>query len=159
MNYLFPNSFKKIGWVVLIPSSIIGFWLIIQEEYEPSFFDAKVPAFLKPAFPLTGEAFKYFTIIENNILNEIIGVLFIISALFVAFSKEKVEDEFIAKIRLESLVWATYFNFAILILAMLFLYEFSFLWVMIFNMFTIPIFFIIRFNWQLRKIKHYEKQH
>jgi len=29
----------------------------------------------------------------------------------------------------------------------------SFLWVMIFNMFTILLFFMIRFNWQISKLK------
>ncbi|MBT8315474.1 MAG: hypothetical protein KJP26_13525, partial [Maribacter sp.] len=92
---------------------------------------------------------KYFGIIANNVLNEILGVLVIISGLMVAFSKEKNEDEFISKIRLQSLVWATYWNYGILILAFLFVYDLSFLWVMIINMYTIIIFFIIKFNWSL----------
>jgi hypothetical protein len=92
---------------------------------------------------------KYFGIISNNVLNEILGVLVIISGLMVAFSKEKNEDEFISKIRLQSLVWATYWNYGILILAFLFVYDLSFLWVMIINMYTIIIFFIIKFNWSL----------
>jgi len=29
----------------------------------------------------------------------------------------------------------------------------AFLWVMIFNMFTILLFFIIRFNWQISKLQ------
>ena len=70
----------------------------------------------------------------------------------VAFSKEKQEDELIAKIRLDSLVWATYVNYAVLMFSMLFIYGMSFLWVMIFNMFTILLFFIFRFNWQVKKL-------
>ena len=93
-----------------------------------------------------------FAMAENNVLNEIIGVILIISGLMVAFSKEKQEDEFISKLRLESLVWATYVNYAVLLVSMLFVFGISFLWVMIFNMFTILLFFIVRFNWQLRKL-------
>ena len=63
------------------------------------------------------------------------------------------EDEFIEKIRLESLVWSVYANYILLLLAMVFLYNFDFLWFMTFNMFTILIFFIIRFNWQILKLK------
>ena len=96
---------------------------------------------------------KYvFSMIDNNILNEIIGVMLIISFLLVAFSKERQEDELIAKIRLESLVWATYVNYAVLLFSMIFIFGMSFLWVMIFNMFTILLFFIIRFNWQVRNL-------
>jgi len=155
MKYLFPNSFKKLGWFILVPSVIAGL-LVIHFNIEPTLFDLKVPALIADKEGLSFDK-KYITIIENNILIEILGVLILVGSLFVAFSKEKQEDEFIAKIRLESLVWATYFNFAILLLAMLIIYGFSFYYLMIFNMFTIPIYFIIRFNWQLRKIKNYEK--
>ena len=91
---------------------------------------------------------------ENNILNEILGVLVIISAIMIAFSKESDEDEFIANIRLKSLVWATYWNYGILLLAFLLVYNFSFYWVMVFNMYTILLLFIVKFNlsiWNQRK--------
>ncbi|MBE0424628.1 MAG: hypothetical protein IBX66_11930 [Lutibacter sp.] len=149
INYLFPNKFKKIGLFVLIPSAIIGLITLIV-EYEPKFLDFNVPAlFIDELFKdkkLTG-------MVKNNMLNEILGILIIVSALLVAFSKEKLEDEYISKIRLESLVWAVYFNYGILLFSFLFIYDFSFLWVMIFNMFTVLLFFIIRFNWQIDKIK------
>jgi len=150
-NYLFPHKYKKIGWFILVPSAIIGLLTLIY-EYEPSFLDFDVPAIFIDEFKLENNK-KIFGMVHNNILNEILGILVIISSLFVAFSKEKVEDEFIEKIRLESLVWAVYVNYGILLLAFLFIYDFSFLWVMIFNMFTILLFFIIRFNWQISKLK------
>ncbi|MGB3922738.1 MAG: hypothetical protein WBL00_02275, partial [Bacteroidales bacterium] len=91
---------------------------------------------------------------ENNVLDEISSILLIIGALLIAFSKEKTEDEFISKIRLESLVWATYINYAILIFAIIFIYDMTFLWVLVFNMFTLLVFFLIRFNWALYKSKN-----
>lgn len=95
----------------------------------------------------------FFGLVENNIFNEILGVFVIISSLIVAFSREKLEDEYISKIRLESLVWAVYLNYAILIISFLFLFDMTFFWVMIFNMFTIILFFIIRFHWQIYSLK------
>lgn len=150
MNYLFPYKFKKVGWLVLIPSAILGL-IILFSEYSPDFFNFRVPAIIIDDFLFAEK--KLFGMIENNILDEILGVLVIISSILVAFSKEKIEDEFISKIRLESLVWAVYVNYGVLLLCMLFLYDFSFLWVMIFNMFTVLIFFIVRFNWQISKLK------
>lgn len=148
LNYLFPNKYKKIGWFILIPSSIIGLISLIY-EFEPSFLDFDVPSiFIDDIF----KDKKLFGLVNNNILNEVLGVLIIISSLFVAFSEEKLEDEYISKIRLESLVWAVYFNYAILLISFLFIFNLSFLWVMIFNMFTILLFFIIRFNWQTSKL-------
>lgn len=155
-NYLLPNRFKKIGWLIFIPVLILGLlWVIF--EFEPAAFDIKTVALFTDEYL---DNIQFMAITENNIVDEIIGVLIIISGIFIAFSKEKEEDEFISKIRLESLVWATYINYAILILALVFVYNMSFFWVMVFNMFTTLIFFIIRYNWALyqsRKALDYEK--
>lgn len=151
LNYLLPHRFKRIGLLILIPFIFLG-WYVVNYDIEPEIFDLRVPAiFVDEIF---GE--KYiFGMTENNILNEIIGIVLIVGFLMVAFSKEKQEDELIAKIRLESLVWATYVNYAVLLISMIFIFGISFLWVMIFNMFTILLFFIIRFNWQVKKLnKH-----
>jgi|TARA_B110000495_G_C23001414_1_gene591050 hypothetical protein len=149
VKYLFPNKYKKIGLFILIPLAIIGLLTLIL-DYEPDFLTLNVPAiFINELF---GDNYL-FGIIKNNILNEILGILIIISSLLVAFSKEKSEDEFISKIRLESLVWAVYVNYAVLLISLLLIYNLSFLWVMVFNMFTVLLFFIIRFNWQIFKLK------
>jgi len=149
VNYLFPNKYKKVGWIVLIPSVIIGL-IAMGGNLDPAFLDVEVPAVFIDEF--FGET-KLIGFVHNNLANEIIGLLIIISAFLVAFSKEKQEDEFISKIRLESLVWAVYLNYAILIIALLFIYDMSFMWVIIFNMFTILFFFIARFNWEVYKLK------
>lgn len=94
---------------------------------------------------------QFFTLIETNITLTVVGVLFIIGAMMVGFSKEKREDEFIAKLRLSSLLWAVWVNYALLFLAFLFVYGTDFLTVMMYNMFTILIIFIVRFNYLLYK--------
>ena len=150
LNYLFPNKYKKIGLLIFIPSAIIGLATLIF-EFEPNSLDFNMPAiFVDELFSVNKKTFRMVT---NNILNEILGVLIVISTFLVAFSKEKSEDEYISKIRFESLAWAVYFNYAILILTLLFIYDFAFLWVMVFNMFTVLLFFIVRFNWQISKLK------
>lgn len=151
-NYLLPHRLKAVGWILLIPSTITGL-LITIFDFNPSIFDLKVPALFIQE--LLGKK-RWLGIIENNMLNELVGILIILSSIFVAFSKEKIEDEFITKIRLDSLAWAVYFNQAILLVSMLFIYDLSFLWVMIFNMFTLLWFFIIRFTWLKRKLKKLE---
>jgi len=151
LKYLFPSKYKKIGWVIFFPTLIFGLYTVIY-DFEPNFLDFNVFAIFVDEINFN-ETSNTFRLVNNNILNEILGLLMIVSSIFVAFSKEPDEDEFISKIRLESLVWATYVNYAVLILAFIFVYDLSFLWVMIFNMFTILIFFIVRFNIQLRKFK------
>ena len=149
VNYLFPNKYKPIGWFILIPSISIGFITVLL-DFEPEFLTFNLPALFIDEF--FGEK-RFFGMTQNNILNEIIGVLVIISSLMVAFSKEKSEDEYISKIRLESLVWSVYVNYAVLLVAFFCIYDIAFLWVMIFNMFTVLWFFIVRFNWQISKLK------
>lgn len=155
-NYLFPNKFKTIGWFILIPSAIMGLLTLIL-DFELNYLNFNLPAvFIDGIFVEK----QFYGMVSDNILNEILGTLIIISLLFVAFSKEESEDEYISKIRLESLVWAVYFNYGILLISFLFIFNISFLWVMLFNMFTVLLFFIIRFNWQISKLKKsavYEK--
>jgi hypothetical protein len=149
-NYLLSNQFKRIGWILFIPSAILGLLFVIF-QFEPKILDIKVFAILQTATGPweTGKGFCVIT--KTNAIDEISGILLIISSFFIAFSKEKNEDEFISKIRLESLLWATYINYAILLVAMLFIYGMAFFWVLVFNIFTILLFFIVRFNWVIRK--------
>ncbi|MFD0993814.1 hypothetical protein [Tenacibaculum geojense] len=158
VNFLFPSNFKRLGLFILIPSSIIGLVTLFY-EYEPTFLDFNMPAIFIDEI-LRGENKSFIGIVKNNILDEILAIFIIFSSVLVAFSKERLEDEYISKIRLESLVWAVYVNYGILLFSFLFIYDFSFLWVMILNMFTVLLFFIIKFNWQIFKLKqsaNYEK--
>ena len=84
-----------------------------------------------------------------NFTDEIAAIGSIVGLLFIAFSKVKVEDEYVSKIRLESLQWAIYFNFVLLILATIFVHGMLYFQVIIFNMFTPLIFFIVRFYYIL----------
>lgn len=152
-NYLFPHRYKKAGWVLFILGILLGVVFMIFET-DLSVCVIKVFAIAVNSF--AGDA-SYFTVIRNEVFDEIVCLLIVVGALLVAFSKEKSEDEFISKIRLESLVWATYVNYVILIVSIIFVYEMIFFWVLIFNMFTLLIFFLIRFNWVLYKTKNQVK--
>ena len=66
--------------------------------------------------------------------------------MLIAFAKEKVEDEFISKLRLTSLLWAISINYILLLIGILTVYGLDFLNVLFYNMFTPLVIFIIRFN-------------
>jgi len=143
-NYLLPSRFKKVGWFLFIPGIILGILYLIYDP-QPKFLNVKV-------FVIAESLFE-FSFRNKDVYDEITALLLILGPIFIAFSREKSEDEYISKIRLESLVWATYINYSIVILAILFIYDFGFIWVLISNMFTILFFFIIRFNWALYRSK------
>ena len=141
-NYLLPHKFKLIGLILLAPTLVLAAMFLFN-DFEFEFLELSV--FSIANTPLFGDA-DLFVTLSNNITNELIAVLSIVSLLFIAFSKQKNEDELVNAIRLKSLVMATYINYFILLFCVIFFYELAFLWVMLLNMFTILIFFIVYFN-------------
>ncbi len=146
--YLFPNKYKIYGWIMFIPSLILVITMFFV-DINPNFLDLKVFALAyKPIFGPT----EYFSFIEKNITIDIVLLLLIVGGLLVCFSKEKIEDEYISSLRLESLLLAVYINYAVLIISIVLIHEISFLYVLGANMVTILIIFIIRFEWVKQKI-------
>ena len=126
-NYLLPNKYKKFGWLLFLLGIITGGILQISDG-KTDIFDIGL---------INDLGFEF--------LDEIISILIIIGGMLVVFTKEKIEDEFIHKLRHESLVWAIILNYVILLLTIVFVYEMNFFMVLVYNMFTPIIFFIIRF--------------
>lgn len=143
-NYLLPNKYKKLGWILFLIGIVSGLLtLIIPIESEP----IKIKVFsIFNDFAFGAKEMEFFKIIEDGFAFELILLSIIFGGLIIGFSREKIEDEFIYKLRKDSLVWAIIFNYAILVFLILFIYRFTFIHVLIFNMFTPLIFFIIRFN-------------
>ena len=154
-NYLISNKYKPLGWVLFVIGIIAGFFLF-GTEYESDFLNVKVLSFYSGDSIFSNDE-GFFKIIENSILDELIALSIIVGGLIVGFSKEKIEDEFIYKLRKDSLVWAMLFNYLVLILAIVFIYDFTFFDVLVFNMFTPLIFFIIRFNFLKLKAQSHEE--
>lgn len=142
---LLPNRYKAIGWYLLIPATILGIALIIS-NFE--FFEIEATVFALLHDESLGKSGSV-GFVRSNIVPTAVGVLFIIGALLVSFSREKKEDEFIARIRQTSLLWAVLVNYILLLLSFLFIYGVAFLDVMLYHMFTILIIFIVRFNFIL----------
>jgi hypothetical protein len=65
----------------------------------------------------------------------------------VAFSKEKIEDEQISQLRLDSLQWAVFLNYLVLIVGLVFISNSEIKHVLQLNIWIPLIFFIVRFRW------------
>lgn len=147
-KYLLHNKYKPLGWFLLIVGLLIGGYILFVGDLN---WSMKV-------FPLLGEEGMFsknpsLQWSENNIEDELASMLVILGGLIVAFSKTEDEDEFISKIRLESLMWATWVNYIILFFAVIFVYDMPFFSVMIYNMFTVLILFILKFHYEVAKSK------
>ena len=128
---LFPHGFQKWGWCIFAVGVISGIYALVTDYG-------------------TGP-------LVNNIA--IIGT--VIGAMFVTCSREKIEDEMVRQLRLNSLLVALYISYAVLIVCSLFVYGLDFLYVMIYNMFTILFIFMIVFRyrmWHLNKEMKDEEQ-
>ncbi|RAJ10724.1 hypothetical protein LX64_00330 [Chitinophaga skermanii] len=125
---LLPNKYKKIG-LMLFPIFLLYYFYI--EHFDTGFIKFDV-GFKNFASPYLDDEFVFLGLI--------------VSLMMISFSKEKNEDEYIALVRLESLQWAVVINYALLIICAFVFYGFDFLSVMIYNMFTVLVIFIIRFN-------------
>lgn len=146
---LLPRKFKNIGWIIVALTLPLGIW-ILWSGYEFGWVNVKFYILFPSSLYKTISRSQLLTV---NLTRTIVGVLFIIGSLMVGFSKEKIEDEYIASIRMNALVWAVFVNYSLLIVAFVFIYDLSFLHVMVYNMFTVLLLFIIRFHYLLLKNK------
>jgi hypothetical protein len=147
-RFIFPHRFKLIGWIIAIPSIILGLFVLINDLHF-DFLTVKLPFnyFFADEFLSSDDKGKAFSVF--NFTDEIAVICSIIGLLLIAFSSVKVEDEYVSQIRLESLQWAIYLNFALLIIATLLVYGLAYYIVAIYNMITPLLFFVIRFHYIL----------
>ena len=141
-NLLIPSRFKLFGLVILIPSLLLGIWW--------RFFEFEI-GFLTIKSNRVGASI--FEGRQINFTDEIALIGIITGLLLIAFSREKQEDEFINRIRLESLQWAVLVNYVLLIIAAILVHGWSFIDVMMYNMLTVLIIFIVRFHLILQRNK------
>jgi cytochrome b subunit of formate dehydrogenase len=117
---LLPNVFRPIGILFLL----LGLILLVlryQFKFEPDFLNLKV--FAVYTYYIQS---KSFTFITNQMTEEIGGILVVTGLFFMAFSKEKIEVEFMDSIRLKALIVSAYANLMYLLLALLLFFGFGF---------------------------------
>ncbi|RAI91557.1 hypothetical protein [Algoriphagus yeomjeoni] len=140
---LLPHRFQKFGWILLLPFAVLLF-AATYSGFEFSWLNIS-------SAESQGGISDFFDPDKENFSVEFAMIGVFLSLFLIAFSKEKEEDEYIQKLRLDSLLVACYTHTFILIIATLMLYGFGFLEFMGYNLFTIQLIFIGRFKWVLYK--------
>ena len=120
---LFPHSFQRVGWIIFAIGVALGAYSIFKG------FDG------------------------SYIMNNVTIISIIVGGLFVTCSREKIEDEMTQQLRLSSLLTALYINYAALIVCALLVYDMDCLNVMIYNMVTILLIFMVVFRWKIWRMK------
>lgn len=137
--YLFPHRAKQIGWLLLIPGLVLGI-LVMYFDFEIPFL--QIPMRSNPSL---------FEAKDENFTNELAGLLLMAGLMLMAFSRRKEEDELTAHMRLDALLWAVYANSLVLVLCLLLVYGTNFFSVLVYNMYTVPVIYLLRFQYLLHK--------
>ena len=144
-KFLLAPKFKVIGWVMLLIFLALGILVY--------FFDFRIDALTIKPDTRSGNLFDNMV----NFTDEIALTGIIVALLFISFGKERNEDEFINHTRLESWQAAIFINYILLLIAVWLIHGTRFLDVMMYNMLTIPLIFIIRFHYVLFRNRITEK--
>ncbi len=122
-NILFPPCFRIAGWIIFIPSLIIGI-LAFFEVCE-------------------------FSGLTKTIVNDIIIVGIALGALFIVCAKERIEDEMTRSIRLASMLNSIYIYVILLITTTLTVNGRDFLRFMAVNLVLLPLIFVVIFRLEM----------
>jgi hypothetical protein len=136
-SLLIPGKYKVIGWIIFILFGCLGLATL--------YWDYKIPGLVLPL--------KESVFVDYNLTNELALAGLIIGLMIIVFAREKIEDEYISLIRLKCLQWSVLISFVILFILNFVFYGGSFYIVLIYNMFTIPLIFIAKFNYSLYRLR------
>ena len=158
MKLLFNHAYKRIsGWIfyLTLPIALYDF---VTGKFQDFWVFKVYPLFSYKMTITTANTENVigsdgFRWIENGLVNEILIAVIIISGMVNSFSKEKIEDELIGKLRTESLTLSLYVNYGLILMANFLIYELTFIYVLVFNLVTILLFFNLIFKYKL--YQHY----
>ena len=122
-NLLFPHFFQPIGWVMFVPSLVMGALIYFS------------------VITLSGAA--------ETAVNDAVIIGIVLGALFIVCSKERVEDEMTKSIRLASLLNSIYAYVALLVVCTIFINGVDFLIFSVFNLVLLPILFVCNFRLEM----------
>jgi len=146
---LLPNRYKRLGWFIFVPCLILTILSIVPIIPSLSFFGSDHFLSQWTTFRVSekGSLSEFLDGPSVDLAGEILMTLTAISFFFVAFSRERTDDEWIMKIRLESLLWAFYAHLGGFLLSVWFSYGLGFYVFLSWNMLTAPLVFLARFHW------------
>ncbi len=138
-KYLFPYSTRYFGiGLILVHIPIKLLW----DHFYPDGYDERPSS--------SGSADFLFSTPHLFFIGTTLMVL--VGLFLVAFSRERVEDEQIIRLRLDSLRWAIYLNYAILLFSLIFTRSGESNHILMLNIWLPLLFFILRFQWVIYRL-------
>ncbi len=123
--FLFPNVLRPIGWIILVPTLLLGILLLCG------------------VLSIDG--------IVETILNDtaIIGIA--LGSIFITCSRERIEDEMTSAIRLNALLTTLYTYVVFLVIWTLAVNGMAYLYIMAASLVMLPVMFVVRFKYEMHK--------
>jgi hypothetical protein len=141
-NFLLPHYFKTIGTFLILVGIVFSvLYLKFNFNYTTYVF-AAISIYLEN---------RFFVITKTNIVDEITLVLFVVGFGLIVFSKEKNESEHLNVLREKALTKAVISNMLLMVFSVLFIYGGGFIGLMVLNLFSVFIFYLIYFYLSIKK--------
>ena len=139
---LIPRQFKWLGLILIV---IAGFLYFYFDWYN---IRLEVPVFaVYSSFMRT----RYFVFSRTNFTDELTLLLALAGFMMIVFSKEKNESDEIKLVRYKSLVQAVFINSLFMAFSILFIYGSGFIAMLVFNVISVYLIYLIIFAFQRRK--------
>lgn len=155
-TYLFSPIFRKIGYGLMAAGLLLFVVMfIIGVHFDPEW------EITLPVFSLTCgmnewdmENAWYPHVMDDEVSFEFVMILMCVGCVFVAFSKEKDEDECIAQMRMNALVWSLLWGMVLVVVSTMFIYGATYLICLSIYPILTFLLFIIKYNVSLYKFRH-----
>lgn len=133
-------SWKLVGLSMLLIAACLSIFFF--------FFDLKIdlPVFALSSYFMEHRMFVSFT---TNVTDELILLLLLGGLALISFSKERQEDSATMQVKYQAMMKAVIINTFILLFSMLFIYGGGFVGILILNLFSILIIYLICFYWKV----------
>jgi hypothetical protein len=140
-RFLFPHKWRIPG-IALLVLGIVP--VVLYKHYTDQLI------YWQTTHPLFWE----YNIAEllNILANDLSIITFILGLLFIGFSKEKIEDEQIAQLRMDCLQRTIYFNYIVLIACVITINGMAFFSILVYNLISPLVFFIILFRYKIYQL-------
>jgi hypothetical protein len=145
---LIPHRFKIFGWILLLLTTLLHL-------SKNSFELPRVKVLVLNIYIHYSEILSLFSFEENDIKTTLVIAGYSLGSLIIICSKEKIEDEFISILRLNSLLWAFVLNNVAFIFLTLTVYGTEYLSIIAWNPYTTSFLYITIFHFMLIKNSYY----
>ena len=146
ITFLLPANFRFVGIIFMLIGLIIGI-LRFYYGYKPEILTLQTFAIYSSYLET-----KFMEVIGNNMGEELTGFFLLTGLFFLAFAREKIENEQTEKFRLRAFFLSAYANFLFILVALFFTFGLGFIYMLMASMgfgllvYVIAFRFLVRFH-------------